>query len=192
MPSKPLALFIFCCVVLCAAVARAASDNAVSDKAASDKAVPQAPLAQQAAPKSNVITQAAVQAGVLACTSRINQVANFLTANAQNGVFLFVPSNTPDLHTFSTSLEIVPPNSSSLYASASFSPISGGGCDAVYDTVQFIQDTCFNVMANRLKVKGTPGPLKKDILVLKVGTARLFLMPAGTNGCIVIKKEVVQ
>jgi hypothetical protein len=146
----------------------------------------------QTTPKSNPITQAAVQAGILTCTSRINQVSNFLTANTINGAFLFIPANAPDQHIFSTSLEVIPSNKNSMYASASFSPMPGGGCDAVYDTVDFMQEECPDVAVKQFKVYGTPGVLKKNIILLNAGNARFYLMPAGRKGCVIIKKEVVQ
>jgi len=182
MPQKFLTIWISSCFFLLPFQANAAPD----------KAVPQAPVAQQAVAKSSPITQAAVQYGVLACTSRINQVASFLTANTVNGAFLSFSPAAPDQHIFSASLEIIPPKNPSVYASTSFTPTPNGGCDAVYDTVQYAPGTCADVAAKRFKVTGTPGALKKDILMLNAGGAKFFLMPAGKNGCVVIKKEVVQ
>ena len=138
------------------------------------------------------ITRAAVQAGVLACTSRVNQISKFLTANTQSAAVLSFAPNEPDQHIFSASLEIIPPGIPSLYASTSFTPTPGGGCDAVYDTVQFMPEACADVVTDRFKVTGTPAVIKKNILILNAGTVRFFLMPAGSKGCIVIKKEVVQ
>ena len=138
------------------------------------------------------ITQAAEQAGVLTCTSRINQISNFLTTGTRTGAVLSFASNGPDQHTFSASLEIIPPSSPSLYASTSFTPTPSGGCDAVYDTVQFLPQSCSSMISDRFKLTETPGVIKRSISIVNAGTVKFFLMPAGANGCVVIKKEVVK
>jgi hypothetical protein len=125
--------------------------------------------------------------GVLSCVSRINQVATYLTANAQSGVFIFSQKNQPDQHVFSTSFEILGQDQSLVYASASFYPNQ----DAVYDMVQYVEKTpeeaAKTVFGNLKRV----GMVKKNIILLDGGAVKVFLMPAG-SGCIVIKKEVLK
>lgn len=155
---------------------------------------PEAPVPQQAAPSVqavNPVTQAAVQAGVLTCTSRINQVASFLTNKTMSGAFLFMPSAKPDQQIFSSSFELQVPSAPSMYASASFAPNSLGACGAVYDTVEYTQKSCNDLEKNTFKNLKRTGSIKKDIAILDAGAVKIFLMPAD-KGCVVIRKEIVQ
>ncbi len=140
----------------------------------------------------NSITQSMVKGGVLACTSRINQVANFLTGgNKGVGAFLFLPPTDQDQRLVSFSVEIPAATGPVAYASASFAPNQANGCGGMYETVSYWPQGCSAVAT------GTYGSLKqnavlaKDIMVLDGGSmTRIFLLPAGT-GCVSIKKEIV-
>jgi hypothetical protein len=79
-------------------------------------------IPQSANPSVSAVTQTAVKLGALSCISRINQVAAFLTANTQSGVFIFPVQRQADQHIFSTSFELLRPDNSTIYASASFFP----------------------------------------------------------------------
>jgi hypothetical protein len=114
-------------------------------------------------------------------------VATALTANTQSGVFIFPVQKQPDQHIFSTSFELIRPDDSTIYASASFFPNQ----DAVYDTVEYVNMSCEEVEKNIFKNLKRVGVLKKNIVILDGGAVKVFLMPAG-SGCVVIKKEVVQ
>jgi hypothetical protein len=142
---------------------------------------------QQTTPSVNAVTQAAVKMGVLSCVSRINQVVTFLTANTQNGVFIFPVQKQPDQHIFSTSMEILPQGGSTVYATASFFPNK----DAVYDTVEYVNKGCDELEKTVFKNMKRTGVIKKNIIILDGGMVKVFLMPAGT-GCVVIRKEVAQ
>jgi hypothetical protein len=148
---------------------------------------PATPQPQQASPSVNAVTQAAVKMGILSCVDRINQVITFLTTNTQNGVLLFPVQNPPDQHIFSTSLELLTQDDSSIYATASFFPNK----DAVYDTVEYVNKKCDEMEKTTFKNLKRVGVIKKNIVILDGGAVKVFLMPAGT-GCVVIKKEVVQ
>ena len=152
-----------------------------------------APVRQPAASKVNGITQAAVKAGVLSCTSRINQVTNFLTVNAQGiGAFLFLPPNDPDQQLISVSLEIPSNDTSSAYASASFAPNQANGCAGMYETVVYWYQKCSEVASKNFGALKKIDAFSKNITVLDGGVStKIFLMSAGT-GCVSIKKEVIQ
>jgi hypothetical protein len=162
---------------------------------AAEPVAPAAPTVPQqiapATPTVNPVTQAAVQAGVLTCTSRINQVASFLTNKTMSGAFLFMPSAKPDQQIFSSSFELQVPNTPSMYASASFAPNSLGACGAVYDTVEYTQKSCSELEKNTFKDLKRTGSIKKDIAILDASAVKIFLMPAD-KGCVVIRKEIVQ
>ena len=132
------------------------------------------------------VTQAAVKYGVFSSLKRINQVATFLTANNENGVFVFAPNNPPDEHLLTTSFELIRPDSTTMYATASFFPNS----DAVYDTVEYVKMSCEEVEKKVFGGLKRVGILKKNIIMLDGGSVKVFLMPAG-SGCVVTKKEVL-
>jgi hypothetical protein len=150
-----------------------------------------APPVQTTQPAVSPVTQAAVQAGVLAGVSRINQVVNFLTANNKSAAFLFVPQSLPDQSVFSVSLGLESLSGSYKYASASFAPLGNGRVGAVYDTVEYVAKTCSEMEKGIFKDLKRKGTLGKDTAILDGGPVTIFLMPAG-SGCIVIKKEVAQ
>jgi hypothetical protein len=177
-------------LVLMAAVSFAA-DKKVPVKVAQPVA-PQTAPSVPSAPVVSPVTQAAVQSGVLTCTSRINQVTTFLINNNQSGAFLFKPSAYPDRHVFSTSMEVRSAKGAGIYTTASFVPNPDGGCDAVYDVVEFSPKACADIEKDISKSIKREGILKQDISIFDAGAAKIFLMPAGNNGCVVIKKEVVQ
>ena len=132
-----------------------------------------------------------MDAGVLKCASRINQVSNFLTANSQSGVYLFLPQGNRDERMFSASFEIIRPDASTIYATASFAPNQEDGGDAVYDTIEYVPTGSDDLEKTVFKDLKRVGLLKKNITVLEGGSVKVFLMPAGT-GCVVIKKELVR
>lgn len=170
---QKISIFIIACVVLLSVQA-----NAISE--------------QNAVPAVNAVTQTATSLGVLTCAKRINEIATFLTANSKSGAFVFPPSKQqPDKSVFSSSMEINPANAPAMYASASFYPNSNNGCDAIYDTVEYVDDLCANVETSVFKNGTRIGKIKKDIVIMAVGQVKFFLMPAG-QGCVVIKKEILQ
>lgn len=194
--------FIASLLVGCLTLAFLAPSNAEDTKADKSTAVssqtsvpPPSPKptlpAQPLAPTVNPVTQAAVQSGVLTCVSRINQVTTFLTANGKSSAFLFLPQRQPDQSIFSVSIEIENQNAPTKYASASFAPTTNGQAGAVYDTVEYMTQSCAEVETSMFKGLKRRGILKKDIVMLDGGSVTVFLMPAG-SGCVVIKKEVVQ
>lgn len=138
-------------------------------------------------PSVHAVTQEAIRLGILSCLKRINQVTTFLTANTESGVLIFPSRHQPDQHIFSTSFEILPPDNSIIYASASFFPNQ----DAVYDTVQYVDKGCEELEKTVFKHLNRKSVLKKNIIFLDGGNVKVFLMPAG-SGCVVIKKEVVK
>jgi hypothetical protein len=154
---------------------------------------PAAPAARPGNPEVNQITKAFVQTGVLACSSRVNQVANFLTGGAQGvGAFLLVPPASQDQQMVSVSLEIPAADGPAAYASASFAPNQANGCGALYETVVWWPSACDQVAGKNLGTLKRTGLLARNITVLDGGVStKIFLMPAGT-GCVSIKKEVIR
>ncbi len=139
---------------------------------------------------ANVLTQAAVQQGVLNCAARINQVSHFLGYSPQAGALLMMPPAQPDQRLIPIAME-VPSQAGVAYVSATFAPNQANGCGAAYDAVVYWSQNCEAVVARQFATLKKVGLLRKDITVLDGGVAtKVFLMPAG-SGCVSIKKEVV-
>ena len=147
----------------------------------------------QPASGTNNITQVTDKAGMKACSGRINQVANFLTAGTPAvGAMLFLPPNNPDKQLVSVSMEIPIKGASSAYASASFAPNQANGCGGMYETVVYWPQKCDVVANKNFGTLKKLGALSKTIYVRDGGvTTKIFLMPAG-SGCVAIKKEVIR
>lgn len=147
--------------------------------------------AGRASSVTHPITQAVVKLGVLSAAKRINQVASYIIGNNKYGASIFFPKFQSDESLISLSLEICDENSISAYASASFSPYPGKNTSAVYDIVQYSENTPRAIRESVYKNVKTEKVLEKNIIMLDAGAVKIFLMPAG-KGCIIIKKEVVR
>lgn len=180
------------CAALCAALALCIRPGFAADpptKAASTgnstSPTPRAAIGAAA--------QAAVRAGVQTCAGRIDQVSQFVGANASVGAYLFAPAAPPDQRLVSLSYEVQAHAAAVplAYASASFAPNQANGCGALYEAIVYWPQKCDVVMTRQFAEFRKGRPLHKDVLVLESETpARIFLMPAG-EGCVSIKKELV-
>jgi hypothetical protein len=140
----------------------------------------------------NPVAQAAQKAGVVNCLTRMNQVVNFLTTGSQqSGAKLSIAPKQPNEQIASSTLEIQTPNVLS-YASADFAPTSEGGCSGTYEAVVYWPSNCEAVARTFSGFKPT-GAIKSNIFTLQGSSAqlRVFLIPAGTAGCVSIKKEII-
>lgn len=188
---------IFCIAVVALVISHSSKAQGRVSKPANVKEIPstaekEKPAGAAVDTSVHPVTQAFIKQGGSVCASRVNQISNFLTANTQTGAYLHFAPDQQDQHIFSESLEVIAGSNPSAFVSSSFAPTPNGGCEAVYDTVQFTQEACADVATKRFNFKGALAVLKKDIIMLNVGTVRFFLIPAGSNGCVVIKKEVIQ
>ncbi len=138
---------------------------------------------------STPLTRTAAQAGLLSCAARIEQVSRFLGAGNQMAFQLSLPQPPRDLRMAGAAMEITPPAGASSYASAQFAA-AGRGCDAIYQTVTYWPAPCAEIAATRFPGQAPGLPLGPAITTLELGgNARIFLMPAGTTGCISIKTD---
>lgn len=138
----------------------------------------------------NLLTQTALQQGVLNCVGRINQVGNFVGFGAQSGAVLMVPGGRPDERLISFSMEM-PSDGAAAYIAATFAPNQINGCGAVYEAFVYWKQSCDALATTEYSGLKRIGLVKAAITILDGGTAtKVFLMPAG-SGCLSIKKEVV-
>jgi hypothetical protein len=186
---QSLALAFFLVPIALLAQAQSAAP-ASGPAAAQTHASANAPAATPADSSVNLLTQATVQQGVLRCTSRINQVSNFLGFGPQAGAVLMLPSSQPDQNLFPVAMEI-PAEGAVAYVASTFAPNQANGCAAVYDAVLYWPQSCESVADKQFANLKRIGQMKAAISVLDGGSAtKVFLMPAGT-GCVSIKKELV-
>ena len=103
----------------------------------------------------------------------------FLTANNKSSAYLFTPQKQPDQSLFSVSLGIEGQNAATTYTSASFAPTTSGQAAAVYDTVQYVAQSCAEVEKSTFKNLKRKANLGDNITILDGGPVTVFLMPAG-------------
>ncbi|WP_306549464.1 hypothetical protein [Desulfobulbus sp.] len=141
------------------------------------------------------ITVAAVKSGVQSCAPRIDQVSKFLTSQSEStNALVFLPPNNPNQSLVSVSMEVpLPGMATSAYASESFAPNQANGCGGMYETVTYWKNRCADVASKSFGNLKRINAFSKTIIALDGGiSTKIFLMPADNNGCISIKKEVVQ
>ena len=130
--------------------------------------------------------------GVLACASRVDQVAKFLTGGVPGNFWLFLPATARDQHIVSASIEVGTKEVPAAYASADFAPGMANGCGAIYESVVYWPEKCSEVASKHFTALPKGQNLGKLIFSLDAGNgARVFLMPAGSGGCVSIKKELL-
>lgn len=153
------------------------------------------PAAAAAAPKVTPITQAVVAAGVLACSSRVDQVTRFLLTGNETAALLFNlnENQAPDRQMVTISMEVKPPDAPPSYATATFSPNAAGGCDAIYEMATVWPKKCAAVRQEQLKELQNSAPLGKSTQVMSLGPrSKVFLTDVPGNQCLAVKKEIVQ
>ena len=164
-----------------------------SGESAATSSVPGSSVPKVAASvRPHPVTLAAAQQGVLACSGRINQVANFLGIDDKSGAMLMLPPAQQDHRFVAIALEMPSPSTgNSAYVSATFAPNQANGCGAGYDAVAYWPKGCEEMALQTFGALKVLGKLKKDIAILDGGPhIKVFLMPAG-SGCVWIKREVV-
>jgi hypothetical protein len=170
--------------------AEAAKDTA---KEAPKEAPKQQPAQQQRPPPAGIhpVAQAAANAGAVDCMGKINQLSNALTANARSGAFLFTHPTLGAQQLMSVSFE-VSAKDTVAYSSASFAPVAGGGCQALYEAVLYWEKPCAEVAKSTFSTLKPVRAIMKDIEILADPNTlqRVFLMPAG-KGCVSVKKELL-
>lgn len=142
----------------------------------------------------NGVTRAAANAGVRTCLERIDQVSKFITSKTQSKFVMSLPPADVDVdrQITSASFEVKMPSKVVAYASMTAAPTTGGGCDALYETVVYWTNNCADVAKKGFSNVKQVGVIQQHIRVLQGNTNfKIFLLPAGTQGCVAIKKEVL-
>jgi hypothetical protein len=180
------ALVQACLVCLCAN-----SFFHVSAHAQTRESAP-APAANPVEAGPNALTRALVQRGVLSCAARVEQVSQFLGFGPQAGAHLMPPVAPTDQRLFSVQMELPAGAAGNSFVDMSFAPQQANGCGATYQTVTYWPQSCETVGNEQFAGLKPSQALQRDVTVLNVSPAtKVFLMRAGTAGCISMKKEIV-
>jgi len=148
--------------------------------------------AQQAGGELSAIAQAAAQRGIRTCLPAIDRLAKNLSASFDIGIFLFNQVERPDSGLVSISMELspAPSGAGSAYVSASFVPVGDAACQVMVESTMYWTNRCVTVGVGYQNYQ-VVGTLLKEIGILSDGgTQRLFLVPAGTSGCVSVEKSV--
>jgi hypothetical protein len=141
---------------------------------------------------ANPVTRAAVQRGILQCASRVEQLTRFLGFGPQAGAVLMAPAGPADRRLFSVLMELPAGASGNSLVDLDFAPGQANGCGASYQAISYWKQSCDSLVSAQFASLRKLQPVQKEITVLDVGPAtKLFLMKAGEDGCISIKKEIV-
>lgn len=187
---KKLATIATCLLITALPIAGiAAAKTKTAAKAA-------APAASQAAIQlpahANPIAKALIDNGVKTCAPRVEQVTDFLITGSNSAAAPFLPTKNIDQNMLSLSLEIVDKDKNLAYASTTFAPGKGNSCAASYDAIRYWPKKCDDVAISQFNSKTTPPALRENIKIVKLdANTRVFLMPAGEQGCVSIKKQLV-
>lgn len=140
----------------------------------------------------NSMTRAAVQRGILQCAARVEQVSKFAGFGPQAGGVLMAPANPADQRLFAMQMELPAGAAVNSLIDMNFAANQANGCGAAYAAVSYWAQSCDQVASQQFSQLKRLQPLKRDVAVLDGGAAtKVFLMRAGENGCVSIKKEIV-
>jgi hypothetical protein len=150
------------------------------------------PAANSAEAGPNAMTRAVVQRGILSCAARVEQVSRFLGFGPQASAHFMPPPAPADQRFFSVQMELPAGAGGNSFVDMTFAPGQANGCGATYQAVSFWPQNCETVASQQFATLKPSNPLQRDVTVLNVGSmTKVFLMRAGTTGCISIKKEIV-
>lgn len=140
----------------------------------------------------NAMTRSVVQRGVLSCAARVEQVTRFLGFGSQAAAHFMPPPAPADQRLFSLQMELPAGATGNSFVDMSFAPQQANGCGATYQAVSFWPQPCEMVGRQQFSSGVSGQILQRDVTVLSLGPqTKVFLMSAGTAGCISIKKEIV-
>jgi len=158
-----------------------------------ETALAMAPHGAAAVPQDNPIGLRAKALGVDACLDRIVYLSRFLTQRTSSDWLLTHGPRDADRQLFSATIASQE-NATGLRGISNFyaAPV-GGGCDAAYQSTVYLPITCerahesvFAAFVDRLDLGGDVA----QAYAVRGGTARVYMLPAGENGCVAVKTEI--
>jgi hypothetical protein len=131
--------------------------------------------------------------GVRACAGQVKRLVDFFSTGVEIGTqeFATIPKDQ-DEDLFSMSMERTTSTALS-FTSVDVAPVLTGQCAFAYQTVSYWPYSCDTAATNVYSGMSVEGVLLRNIRVLKEQQAslvRVYLMPAGKDGCVAIKREI--
>lgn len=138
------------------------------------------------------MTLAAVRQGVLSCAARVQQLTSFIGFGPQAGAHLMAAPVQPDQRLFAMQIELPAGAAGNSFVDMDFAPNQANGCGASYQAISYWAQGCEVVASTYFAALRKLPALKRDVILLDGGAlTKVFLMKAGEQGCISIKKEIV-
>lgn len=141
-----------------------------------------------AAAADNQVVIQARKAGITQCLSVVETLSDFLIGNARHGANDAWATKNSDQQLYTTTIERADRQVTQL-SSLSVAPVAAGGCSAVYEQVQWFDNSCL-VVAQEIYGNFTYKGVLADKVAVLGGPASVYLFPAGP-GCLALKKEVI-
>ena len=153
-----------------------------------------APASKPAAASEELqpMTRAVVQRGALQCAARVEQVSKVLGSGPDTQGMVLAPATPVDRLMLSVVMAQPASGGDSGVIGLDFAPNQANGCGASLQAVAYWPKTCDALAQDTMATLKKLPPLRPDVQVLDAGpTSKVFLLKAGSNGCVSIKKEVI-
>jgi hypothetical protein len=141
-----------------------------------------------AAAADNQVVIQARKAGIGQCLPVVETLSDFLIGTARHGADDAWATKNSDQQLYTTTIERADRQGTQL-SSLSVAPVAAGGCSAVYEQVQWFDNSCL-VVAQEIYGNFTYKGVLADKVAVLGGPASVYLFPAGP-GCLALKKEVL-
>ncbi len=151
--------------------------------------LPTGAVAQRASDLT-VISQSALERGVVTCLAAIERLTVALAAEYRLGAYFFNQLDEPNKGLLSISLELSPSRSGSpVHMSASFVSVEGA-CQAMVETTVYWDSSCDRVGLAYPGYQSTGKLLEQIDVFASNRTERNFIIPTLKGTCISVEKTV--
>lgn len=138
------------------------------------------------------MTAAATQRGIEQCAARVEQMSGVLGFGPRSKGMLLAPVDPADRMLFS--MMVAQPVNAELFGliGLDFAPNQANGCGASMQAVAYWSQSCDSLIEGPMAKLKKLDVLQTDITVLESGpTSKVYLLKAGVNGCVSVKKEII-
>ena len=141
----------------------------------------------------NPVVNHAVEAGVKKCLPAVKYVSNYLIGDRYVGAFSSWNPDSPNMQMFTSIIE-QDYGSLTTLTNMTVSPVASGQCAAVYNQIAYWQKSCISISKEIFGEYEYMGTVNNNVALLKNGANQnvaIYLLPAGDNGCVSVKKEIL-
>lgn len=137
----------------------------------------------------NLTLQKAKEAGIKDCLKAVEGVSSFVVADNTHGVHAIWNKEHPNETGFSSMIE-TNYNDGTIVTNVNVTKAASGECFVEYVKVVHYAKSCMAVAKNWEKAV-YKGELNKEVAYLSDGSSSIYLLPAGSSGCVMLRKEIV-